>query len=64
MNLLTFGLYGALSAGTFFVSLNMVQAQNYRMDVAGLASLPFAVILIALSRWAGGLVDGGDPACR
>ena len=61
VNLLTFGLYGALSAGTFFMSLNMVQAQNYRMDVAGLASLPFAVILIALSRWAGGLVDKGGP---
>ncbi len=61
VNLLTFGLYGALAAGTFFVSLNMIQAQNYRMDVAGLASLPFAVILIALSRWAGGLVDKGGP---
>jgi EmrB/QacA subfamily drug resistance transporter len=61
VNLLTFGLYGALAAGTFFMSLNMVQAQNYRMDVAGLASLPFAVILIALSRWAGGLVDKGGP---
>jgi MFS family permease len=61
VNLLTFGLYGALSAGTFFMSLNMVQAQNYRMDVAGLASLPFALILIALSRWAGGLVDKGGP---
>jgi EmrB/QacA subfamily drug resistance transporter len=61
VNLLTFGLYGALSAGTFFVSLNLVQAQNYRMDMAGLASLPFAIILIALSRWAGGLVDRGGP---
>jgi EmrB/QacA subfamily drug resistance transporter len=61
VNLLTFGLYGALSAGTFFMSLDMVQAHHYRMDVAGLASLPFAVILIALSRWAGGLVDKGGP---
>jgi MFS family permease len=61
VNLLTFGLYGALSAGTFFVALNMVQAQGYSMKAAGLATLPFALILIALSRWAGGLVDKGEP---
>ena len=61
MNLLTFGLYGALSAGTFFLSLNLVQAQNYSMTIAGLAFTPFALILTALSRWAGGLVDRGGP---
>jgi EmrB/QacA subfamily drug resistance transporter len=61
VNLLTFGLYGALSAGTFFLSLNMVQAQGYSMAVAGFAFTPFALILTALSRWAGGLVDKGGP---
>jgi EmrB/QacA subfamily drug resistance transporter len=61
VNLLTFGLYGALSAGTFFLSLNLVQAQSYSMAVAGLAFTPFALILTALSRWAGGLVDRGGP---
>jgi EmrB/QacA subfamily drug resistance transporter len=61
VNLLTFGLYGALSAGTFFLSLNLVQAQGYSMAVAGLAFTPFALILTALSRWAGGLVDRGGP---
>ncbi len=61
VNLLTFGLYGALSAGTFFLSLNLVQAQRYSMAVAGLAFTPFALILTALSRWAGGLVDRGGP---
>jgi EmrB/QacA subfamily drug resistance transporter len=61
VNLLTFGLYGALSAGTFFLSLNLVQAQSYSMAVAGFAFTPFALILTALSRWAGGLVDRGGP---
>jgi len=61
VNLLTFGLYGALSAGTFFLSLDMVQAQGYSMSVAGFAFTPFALILTALSRWAGGLVDRAGP---
>ena len=61
VNLLTFGLYGALSVGMLFLSLNMVQTQGYSMKLAGLAFLPFSVILIALSRWAGGLVDKGGP---
>jgi MFS family permease len=60
-NLLTFGLYGALSAGTFFLSLDLVQAQGYPMAVAGLVFTPFALILTAMSRWAGGLVDKAGP---
>jgi len=60
-NLLTFGLYGALSAGTFFLSLDLVQAQHYSMAAAGFAFTPFALILTALSRWAGGLVDRAGP---
>jgi len=61
VNLLTFGLYGALSAGTFFLSLDLVQAQGYSMSVAGFAFTPFALVLTALSRWAGGLVDRAGP---
>jgi EmrB/QacA subfamily drug resistance transporter len=60
-NLLTFGLYGALSAGMFFLSLDLVQAQSYSLAVAGFAFTPFALILTALSRWAGGLVDKAGP---
>jgi len=60
-NLLTFGLYGALSAGTFFLSLDLVQAQGYPMAIAGLVFTPFALILTAMSRWAGGLVDKAGP---
>ncbi len=56
-NLLTLFLYGALSVGTLFLSLNLVQAQGYNLAIAGFAFTPFALILTALSRWAGGLVD-------
>lgn len=60
-NLLTLALYGALGAGTLFLSLNLVQAQGYSMRAAGLAFTPFALVLTALSRWAGGLVDKAGP---
>jgi EmrB/QacA subfamily drug resistance transporter len=56
-NLLTLFLYGALSVGLFFLSLTLVQVQGYRQAQAGLALLPFTVLLTLLSRWAGGLVD-------
>jgi len=49
-NLLTLALYGALSVGMFFLSLNLVQAQGYSMALAGFAFTPFALILTALSR--------------
>ena len=60
-NLLTLALYGALSVGMFFLSLNLVQAQGYTMALAGFAFTPFALVLTALSRWAGGLVDRSGP---
>ena len=60
-NLLTLFLYGGLSVGFFFLSLNMVQVQGYSKTQAGLATLPFALLLTVLSRWAGGLVDKRGP---
>jgi len=60
-NLLTLALYGALSAGMLFLSLDLVQAQGYSMAAAGFAFTPFALVLTALSRWAGGLVDKSGP---
>jgi EmrB/QacA subfamily drug resistance transporter len=60
-NLLTLALYGALSVGMFFTSLNLVQVQGYSMALAGFAFTPFALVLTALSRWAGGLVDRSGP---
>ncbi len=60
-NLLTLFLYGALNVATFFLPLNLVQVQGYNPAEAGLAFLPFTVILAGLSRWAGGLVDRYGP---
>jgi len=60
-NLLTFFLYGALGAALFFLPLNLVQIQGYGETLAGFALLPFSVLLILLSRWAGGLVDRVGP---
>lgn len=56
-NLLTLFLYGALNVGPLFLSLNLVQAQGYSLAIAGLAFIPFAIILTLMSRWAGGLID-------
>ncbi len=60
-NLMTLFLYGALSGALFFLPLNLVQVQGYRQNEAGLAMLPFAIILTLMSRWAGGLVDKYGP---
>lgn len=60
-NLLTLFLYGALSVSTFFLSLNLVQAQGYSQSLAGLADIPFALLLTGLSGWAGGLADRHGP---
>lgn len=56
-NLLTLLLYSALFSYLFFFSLTLIQAQDYRANAAGLALIPFSIMLTALSRWAGGLVD-------
>jgi len=60
-NLLTLFLYGALSAALFFLPLNLVQVQGYNEAEAGRSFLPFAIILTALSRWSGWLVDRVGP---
>jgi MFS family permease len=60
-NLLTFFLYGGLYGYTVFFSLALIQGQGYRESLAGLASMPFIVVLAILSRWAGKLVDRVGP---
>ncbi|HZW02634.1 MAG TPA: MFS transporter [Anaerolineaceae bacterium] len=60
-NLLTFFLYGALTASNFFLALNLVQAQGYSEALAGLAFLPFSIPLALLSRWAGRWADRNGP---
>jgi len=60
-NLMTVFLYGALYAYSLFFSLNLIQAQGYSAGQAGLASLPFALLLAGLSRLAGGWADRVGP---
>ena len=55
-NVLTLLLYGALGVIFFLLPLHLIQVQHYSATAAGAALVPFAVIMFALSRWAGGLV--------
>ena len=55
-NLLTLFLYTALGGTLFFLPLNLIQVQGYSATAAGAATLPFVLIMFALSRWSGGLV--------
>ena len=56
-NLLTLLLYGALGGSLFFLPFNLIVVQGYSATAAGAAWLPFIIIIAALSRWAGGLVQ-------
>ena len=56
-NLLTLFLYSALSGVLFFFPLDLIQVQRYSPTEAGAALLPFILLMFALSRWSGGLLD-------
>ena len=60
-NLLTLLLYAALGGGLFFLPLDLIQVHGYSATAAGAALLPFILIMFALSRWAGQLVDRVGP---
>ena len=60
-NLLTLFLYAALSGTFFFFALDLIQVQNYSATAAGSALLPFVIVMFALSRWSGGLIDRFGP---
>jgi EmrB/QacA subfamily drug resistance transporter len=57
VNLLTFLLYAALGGVLFFLPFALIQVHGYPATLAGTAFLPFTIIMAALSRWAGGLLD-------
>jgi EmrB/QacA subfamily drug resistance transporter len=57
VNLLTLLLYAALGGVFFFLPFALIQVHCYPATLAGTAFLPFTVVLAALSRWAGGLLD-------
>ena len=60
-NVLTLLLYGALGIVFFLLPLDLIQVQHYSPTEAGAALVPFAIIMFALSRWAGGLVARVGP---
>src|SRR5262249_53583749 len=54
---LTLLLYGALAAVFFFLPFMLIVVDGYSATLAGAAFLPFTIIMGALSRWSGGLLD-------
>jgi len=57
----TFLLWAALSGALFFVPFRLMQVQGFEPLQAGMALLPFVIIVSILSRWAGGLSDRLGP---
>jgi EmrB/QacA subfamily drug resistance transporter len=57
VNLLTLLLYAALGGAFFFLPFDLIQVHLYSATLAGAAFLPFTVMMGALSRWSGGLLD-------
>jgi EmrB/QacA subfamily drug resistance transporter len=56
-NVMTLLLYFALSGAFFFLPFDLIEIQGYSATLAGAAFLPFILIMGALSRWSGGLID-------
>jgi EmrB/QacA subfamily drug resistance transporter len=57
VNLLTLLLYAALGGAFFFLPFDLVQVHGYSVTQAGAVFLPFTIIMAALSRWSGGLIE-------
>jgi EmrB/QacA subfamily drug resistance transporter len=57
INLQTLFLYGALGGALFFVPFNLIRLQGYSAALTGAAFLPLPLLMAALSRWSGGLLD-------
>jgi EmrB/QacA subfamily drug resistance transporter len=56
INGMTFLLYGALSGVFYFLPFVLIQVDGYSATEAGFSMLPFLVLMVVLSRYAGALV--------
>jgi EmrB/QacA subfamily drug resistance transporter len=56
-NLLTLLLYGGLGGSLYFFPFDLQQVEGYSPTAAGAAFLPFPLVVFALSRWTGGLIQ-------
>jgi MFS family permease len=59
--LLTLAFYSSLYGLLFFLSLNLIQVQEYDAALAGLAQLPVMLLVAILAPWSGRLVDRRGP---
>jgi EmrB/QacA subfamily drug resistance transporter len=56
-NLLTLFLYSAIGVFFFLFPMQLIRLEGYSATAAGAAGLPMILLMFALSRWAGGLVE-------
>ncbi|MEL7372743.1 MAG: MFS transporter, partial [Myxococcota bacterium] len=60
-NLVTVGLYAALSGILFYLPFVLIQVEGTDAFSAGTALLPIALLISSMSRWAGSLADRFGP---
>jgi MFS family permease len=59
--LMTLAFYSSLYGMLFFLSLNLIQVQQYDAALAGLAQLPLMLLVVLLAPWSGRLADRRGP---
>src|SRR5580704_10372173 len=60
-NIYTFFLYAAIGGSLYFVPFVLINVHHYSPTAAGASLLPFIFIMVAASRWSGGLVGRVGP---